>query len=64
MIAQVYSAKKCGLLLDRSATLGGNFANDITADVVRLLDGRIQTITFKRERLPQSEQAAATPAKR
>lgn len=60
-IAQVYTAKKCGLLFDRGAALGGNFANDLTADVVRALDGRIQTITFERERLP-IQQAAQPPA--
>jgi len=62
MIAQVYTAKKCGLLFDRGAALGGNFANDLTADVVRALDGRIQTITFERERLPDQQPAA--PAQR
>ncbi|MDF0543759.1 OmpH family outer membrane protein [Sphingobium sp. H39-3-25] len=61
MIAQVYTAKKCGLLFDRGAALGGNFANDLTADVVRALDARIQTITFERERLPV-HQAAQPPA--
>ncbi|WP_333837450.1 OmpH family outer membrane protein [Novosphingobium sp.] len=61
MIAQVYTAKKCGLLFDRGVALGGNFANDLTADVVRALDGRIQTITFERERLP-IQQAVQQPA--
>lgn len=60
MIAQVYTAKKCGLLFDRGAALGGNFANDLTADVVRALDGRIQTITFERERLPIQQAAQPT----
>jgi len=64
MIAQVYGQKKCGLLLDRGAALGGNFANDLTPDVVRALDARIQTITFERERLPQPSQAAAATAQR
>lgn len=59
VIAQVYGQKRCGLLFDRGAALGGNFANDLTADVVRGLDARIQTITFERERLPQQP---ATPA--
>ena len=59
VIAQVYRQKNCGLLFDRGALLGGNFANDLTADVVRGLDARIQTITFDRERLPAP---AATPA--
>ncbi|MNR03700.1 hypothetical protein D3C85_1196110 [compost metagenome] len=59
-IAQVYAAKSCGLLLDRNSALGGNFANDLTADVVQALDARLSTITFERERLPQ---AAAQPAR-
>lgn len=63
VIAQVYGQKKCGLLFDRSSALGGNFANDLTADVVRALDGRIQTISFERESLPQ-QPAPAAPAQR
>jgi len=63
VIAQAYGAKNCGLLFDRNSALGGNFANDLTAEVVRLLDARIQTITFERERLPQ-QQPAAAPAQR
>lgn len=63
VIAQVYTAKKCGLLFDRGSALGGNFANDLTADVVRTLDGKIQTITFERERLPE-QPAAPAPAPR
>lgn len=52
-IAQVYAAKSCGLLLDRNSALGGNFSNDLTADVVQALDARLSTIAFERERLPQ-----------
>jgi Skp family chaperone for outer membrane proteins len=52
-IAQVYAARSCGLLLDRNSALGGNFANDLTAEVVQALDARLSTITFERERLPQ-----------
>lgn len=59
VIAQVYGQKSCGLLFDRNSALGGNFANDLTADVVRGLDARIQTITFERERLPQQPAAPA-----
>jgi Skp family chaperone for outer membrane proteins len=62
VIAQVYTAKKCGLLFDRGTALGGNFANDLTADVVKALDAKVQTITFERERLPQ--QPAPAPANR
>ncbi|MFC3581401.1 OmpH family outer membrane protein [Sphingomonas hylomeconis] len=49
VLAQVYAARKCGLLLDRTSVLGGNLANDLTADVVRGLDAKITTITFNRE---------------
>lgn len=59
VIAQVYGQKKCGLLLDRSTVLGGNFSNDLTADVVRGVDAKVQTITFERERLAQQPAAAA-----
>lgn len=53
VIAEVYRAKACGLLLDRNTALGGNFANDLTAGVVEGLDRRITTLAFDRERLPQ-----------
>ena len=60
IIAQVYGQKKCGLVLNRGTVLGGNFANDLTADVVRGLDATITTITFERERLPQQAKPGAT----
>ncbi|MGF7153532.1 OmpH family outer membrane protein [Novosphingobium gossypii] len=63
VIAQVYGQKKCGLVLDRSTVLGGNFANDLTADVVRGVDAKITTITFERERLPVQAQPGAAPAR-
>ncbi len=52
VIAQVYTAHKCGLLMDRNAVLGGNLSNDLTPDVIRGLDARITTISFARETLP------------
>jgi Skp family chaperone for outer membrane proteins len=52
LIASVYQQRKCGLLVDRNSVLGGNLANDLTADVVRLLDAKLTTITFEREILP------------
>jgi len=63
VIAQVYGQKKCGLLFDRNVALGGNLGNDLTADVVKALDAKVQTITFERERLPQAA-APAAPAAR
>ena len=53
VIAQAYTAKNCGLLFDRNSALGGNFANDLTGDVVGLLDARIQTLNIERETLAQ-----------
>lgn len=52
VIADVYKSHKCGLLVDRSAILGGNLGGDLTADVVKALDAKITTITFDRETLP------------
>lgn len=63
VIAQVYSQKKCGLLFDRNSALGGNFSNDLTADVVKALDIKVQTITFERERLPQQATQPAASAR-
>lgn len=59
VIAKVYAAHKCGLLFDRSAALGGNFSNDLTADVVTALDAKITTIRFEREKLPQAAESAS-----
>ena len=60
VIAKVYAAHKCGLLFDRGAALGGNFSNDLTADVVTALDAKITTISFGREKLPQPTEGAAS----
>jgi Skp family chaperone for outer membrane proteins len=51
VIAAAYKAHGCGLLFDRNTVLAGNFAGDLTADVVKGLDDRMTTITFDRERL-------------
>jgi Skp family chaperone for outer membrane proteins len=58
VIAQAYKAKSCGLLVDRAGVLGGNLANDLTADVVKGLDATMSTISFNREVLPAAPQAA------
>ena len=52
VIAVVYKAHGCGLLIDRNAALGGNMTNDLTAAVVQGLDAKITTISFNRETLP------------
>lgn len=62
VIAQVYGQHKCGLLLDRTSVLGGNFGNDLTGEVVRGIDAKIATISFEREALPATP-AAPAPAR-
>ncbi|HEX7759545.1 MAG TPA: OmpH family outer membrane protein [Caulobacteraceae bacterium] len=52
VIAAVYKAHNCGLLVDRGSVLGGNMSNDLTAGVIDALDAKITTITFDREPLP------------
>ena len=52
VVAAVYKAKGCGLLLNRNAVLGGNLGGDLTADVIKGLDARITTFAFDRENLP------------
>ena len=52
LIAPIYTAHKCGLLMDRGTLLGGNFTNDLTPEVVKAIDAKVTTITFEREVLP------------
>ncbi|WCM28055.1 OmpH family outer membrane protein [Sphingomonas sp. QA11] len=52
VVAQVYTQRKCGLLLDRTAVIGGNMVNDLTQAVAQALDAKISTITFNRETVP------------
>jgi Skp family chaperone for outer membrane proteins len=52
VIASVYKAHGCGLLVDRNSVLGGNMANDLTLAVVQGLDAKITTISFDLEPLP------------
>jgi len=57
VIAQAYTAKSCGLLVDRTSVLGGNLTNDLTLDVVKGLDAKMSTISFNREVLPAATSA-------
>lgn len=61
VIVSAYNSKNCGLLLDRSAVLGGNMANDLTAAVVQGLDAKVTTISFNLETLPASGAPNGTP---
>lgn len=64
VIAQVYKAHGCGLLIDRSSVLGGNMGGDLTAAVVQGLDAKITTLIFERETLPAQAAAAGRSAGR
>jgi len=55
VVSSVYKSHQCGLLLNRDAVLAGNMENDLTADVVKGLDGRMSTISFNLEPLPASK---------
>lgn len=59
VVASVYKAHSCGLLLNRDAVLAGNMANDLTAEVVQGLDRKITTISFNLEPLPANNAPAA-----
>ena len=52
VLAEVYKQHRCGLLVDRGVVLGGNMSGDLTAAVVKALDGKIKTIPVQREVLP------------
>jgi Skp family chaperone for outer membrane proteins len=52
VIAAVYKAHGCGLLIDRGSVLGGNLSNDLTPGVIQGLDAKISSITFDLEPLP------------
>lgn len=60
-INAAYTAKNCGLLIDRNSVLGGNMANDLTAAVVAAVDAKIQTMDIQRENLSGQP---ATPGQR
>ena len=55
VVAVVYKARGCGLLLNRSAVLGGNLGGDLSEEVVKGLDARITSFTFDRENLPPAK---------
>jgi len=54
-----FQARGCSILLDGDSLLAANPAMDITADVVKGLNGKIQTLTFDRERMDQPTPAPA-----
>ncbi len=58
VVAQVYTAHSCGLLLDRSVVLGGNLGNDLTPGVIQGLDAKITTLDVQRVSLPPQQGGA------
>lgn len=62
VLAQVYKQHGCGLLVDRGTVLGGNMANDLTAQVVQGLDAKVTTIAFDREKLAPAPAPGSTGA--
>jgi len=67
VIRQVYTAKNCSVLLQRSAIVIANPAMDVTPQVIAGLNAKIQTFAFDRERLDQGavgSPTAAAPAPR
>lgn len=52
LIAGVYKARNCGLLLDRNSVMGGNMTNDLTGGIIEALDAKVTTITFDLEPPP------------
>ncbi|MDQ0463026.1 outer membrane protein [Caulobacter ginsengisoli] len=58
VIAAVYQARGCSVILTSDALVVGNPAMDVTDLVVKGLDAKIQTFAFDRERL---DQPAAPP---
>jgi Skp family chaperone for outer membrane proteins len=46
LVADAFTSHKCGLLLAREAALGGNFANDLTPEVLTAFDAKGAPISF------------------
>lgn len=53
-----FQARNCSILLDADSVMIGNPAMDITGDVVKGLNGKLQTLAFDRERLDQQQPTA------
>jgi Skp family chaperone for outer membrane proteins len=49
LVADAFTAHKCGLLVTREAALGGNFANDLTPEVLAAFDAKGAPISFDLE---------------
>jgi Skp family chaperone for outer membrane proteins len=56
VVADVFHAHSCGLLINRDVVMGGNTSNDLTAGVIQGLDARMTTLSFDLEPLPAPKQ--------
>jgi Skp family chaperone for outer membrane proteins len=63
VVAQIYKARGCGLLIDRNSVLGGNMSGDLTPAVVQGLDAKLTTLSFDLETLPAPQATGAPPAR-
>jgi Skp family chaperone for outer membrane proteins len=56
VVADVFHAHNCGLLINRDVVMGGNMSNDLTAAVVQGLDAKATTLSFDLEPFPAPKQ--------
>jgi Skp family chaperone for outer membrane proteins len=62
LLVDIFSARKCSILIEKSAVVLSAASMDVTTDAVARLDSKIQTLgAFERVKLPQ-DGAAAAPA--
>ena len=57
VVSQVYTARNCGIMIERGTVVYTNPAMDVTDQVIQALNARISTITFERERAPAQQPA-------
>lgn len=56
VVADVFRAHNCGLLINRDVVMGGNMSNDLTAGVIQGLDAKMTTLSFGLEPFPVAKQ--------
>jgi hypothetical protein len=49
LVAKIYKARGCNILLNRSAVLGGNVANNLRSQVILAIDAKIPSIPLRLE---------------
>lgn len=61
LLVNTYNARRCAVVFNADSLINVNPAMDISEDVAKLLNGKMTTIAFDRERLDQ-QAAGAAPA--